>query len=81
MIHKTFKPSNLQTSNHNLSLFLRHHQIGLNKPTQFAIHYRLHVAHLMICTVVFDHLVGMEYIRADLGAPFDLAFVGVGCIF
>jgi hypothetical protein len=52
--------------------FFLTHQISLDESIKFAIHNRTNITHFIIGTMIFDHLVWMENIAADLAAPLDL---------
>jgi hypothetical protein len=42
------------------------HQVGLDEAVEFAVHDGLDIADLKVRAMVFDHLIGMEDIAADL---------------
>ena len=44
-------------------------QIGLDEPLKVTVQNTLHISHFVVCSQVFDHLVGLEYIAPHLTTP------------
>lgn len=49
-------------------------QIGVNEPLKVTVQDTLHVSHFVVCSQVFDHLVGLEDIAPHLTTPGSLTF-------
>src|SRR5229473_577841 len=62
----------LSTPYHNAPRWLRgrHCSLCCYERFQFAVQYRIDISDLNAGAVVFDHLVWMENVRADLASPF-----------
>ena len=53
-----------------------HGQSGFDKIIEITIQHALSVAFLDLCAQVFDHLIRMQDVRADLVTPADLSLAG-----
>src|SRR4051812_22955424 len=50
------------------------HEKGLDEDVDVAVQHAVYIADLLLRAVVFDHLIRMHYIAADLAAERDVAF-------
>src|SRR5437764_1152685 len=49
-----------------------HQQVSANKGLQISVHHAVHVTHLFLRTVIFDHAIGLQHIGTYLRSEIDV---------